>query len=370
MLNNRFSHIGLSLLITLLSLIPAQILHADPIFLHQGYKVHNLVSDPSFLGGADHQDSDLVNAWGIAFNPDAVVWVNDNGTGKSTLYNGKGEKQGLVVTVPPSAPTGIVFFGGRNDFIVTADSKSAPSSFIFSTEAGTIASWASVAGTTAVEMVNNSATGTVYKGLALSTDGQRYLLYATDFHNAKVDVFDGKFQPVSLGIDAFKDPKIPAGFAPFGIQAINGVIFVTYAKQDKDAHDDVPGPGLGFVDAFDANGILLKRVAAHGKLNSPWGLALAPANFGKFSNHLLVGNFGDGSIIAFDLTNPSIFGGTKLRQTDGSPLIIDGLWGIGFGNGLHNLDTNALFFTAGPNGENNGLFGRIEAVSGHSGIDN
>lgn len=365
MLHNHFSKISLSLLVTLLTLMSVQTLYADPIFLQNGYKVHNLVSDPAFVGGADHQDSDLVNAWGIAFNPDGVIWVNDNGSGKSTLYNGKGEKQNLVVTVPPSGPTGIVFFGGKNDFMVTADSKSAPSSFIFATEAGTIASWASITGTTAVEMVNNSATGAVYKGLALSADGQRYLLYATDFHNAKVDVFDGKFQPVSLGTDAFKDPKIPAGFAPFGIQAINGVIFVTYAKQDKDAHDDVPGPGLGFVNAYDANGILLKRIAVRGKLNSPWGLALAPTDFGKFSNHLLVGNFGDGSIIAFDLTNLSLFGGRQLRQTNGDPLIIDGLWGIGFGNGLRDLNTNALFFAAGPNGENNGLFGKIEAVSGH-----
>lgn len=370
MFNNRLSTISLSLLVTLLSLMSSQALHADQNAQHNGYNVHKLVSDPG-LSGADHQDPDLVNAWGIAFNPDGVVWVNDNGTGKSTLYNGKGDKQNLVVTIPspssPSSPTGLVFFGGSRDFLVT-DSK-VPSRFIFATEDGTIASWAPTLGNTAVEVVNNSSkdssNGAVYKGLALAADGQRYLLYATDFHNARVDVFDGKFQPVPLNADAFKDPQIPAGFAPFGIQAINGVIFVTYAKQDDVAHDDVAGPGLGFVNAYDANGILIQRVAVRGKLNSPWGLTLAPSNFGEFSNHLLVGNFGDGSIIAYDLDKQP-HAGKELRQTDGKPIIIDGLWGISFGNGLNSLDTNAMFFTAGPNGEQNGLFGRIEAVSGNS----
>jgi uncharacterized protein (TIGR03118 family) len=215
-------------------------------------------------------------------------------------------------------------------------------------------------------VVNNAAEGAIYKGLALSADGDRYLLYATDFHNAKVDVFDGNFLPVSLDADAFIDTTIPSGFAPFGIQAINGVIFVTYAKQDDDQEDDVAGPGLGYVNAYDASGHLLQRVAERGKLNAPWGLALAPANFGKFSNHLLVGNFGDGAIIAYDLNKHLPHPGTRLRQTDGSPIHIDGLWGISFGNGLEKQDTNALFFTAGPNDEANGLYGRIEAVAGHS----
>ena len=362
MFNNRLSNISLSLLVILVSLMSSQALHADQNSQHNGYNVHNLVSDrPS---GADHQDTDLVNAWGIAFNPDGVVWVNDNGTGKSTLYDGKGVKQNLVVTIPSPSPTGLVFFGGSRDFLVTG--SKVPSRFIFATEDGTIASWAPILGNTAVEMVSkDSSKGAVYKGLALTADGQRYLLYATDFHNARVDVFDGKFQPVSLSANAFKDPQIPAGFAPFGIQAINGVIFVTYAKQDEAAHDDVAGPGLGFVNAYDANGVLIQRVAVRGNLNSPWGLALAPANFGEFSNHLLVGNFGDGSIIAYDLDKQA-HDGKKLRQTDGKPIIIDGLWGISFGNGLNNLDTNAMFFTAGPNDEQNGLFGRIEAVSDNS----
>jgi len=362
MFNNRISNSNLSLLITLLCLTLSQALYAaDQNAQQNGYQVHNLVSDPAFTGGADHQDPDLINGWGIAFNPDGVFWVSDNGADKSTLYNGKGEKQNLVVNVP--TPTGLVFFGGGKDFLLPAPNDSVPSRFIFATEGGTIASWAAVLGSDVAEQVNNSSTGAIYKGLTLSADGQRYLLYATDFHNAKVDVFDGQFQAVTLGKDAFKDPKIPSGFAPFGIQAIHGVIFVTYAKQDSDAHDDVPGKGLGYVDAYDANGVLLRRIVSHGKLNSPWGLALAPADFGKVSNQLLVGNFGDGTIVAYDLNKQSHNEGTYLSQANNKPINIDGLWGISFGNGLNDQETHTLFFAAGPNGEKNGLFGRIEAVS-------
>jgi uncharacterized protein (TIGR03118 family) len=368
MLNNRFSNIRLSLLITLLSLVATPVLYADQHSDQMGYQVRNLVSN--IQGKADHTDTDLVNAWGIAFNPDGVVWVNDGGTGKATLYNGDGVKQGLVVTIPGPAdgskPTGIVFFGGSKDFKINDN----PSRFIFATETGRIAGWAPVPQspppTTATEVVNNSVEDAIYKGLALSADGNRYLLYATDFHNAKVDVFDGTFKPVTLDAKAFKDPQIPSGFAPFGIQAINGVIFVTYAKQDANQEDDVAGAGLGYVNAYDASGHLLQRVAGGGKLNAPWGVALAPANFGQLSNRLLVGNFGDGSVIAYSLDQHRHNPGTRLRQTDGSPVHIDGLWGISFGNGLQKQATNALFFAAGPNGEADGLYGKIESVSGHS----
>ncbi|MDD5580179.1 MAG: TIGR03118 family protein [Methylobacter sp.] len=375
MLNNRFSNFSSSLLITLIFLMSTGISYAAPGFQLTGYRVHNLVSD--IPNEADHMDPDLVNAWGIAFNPDLYVWVNDGGTGKSTLYDGNGIKQSLVVTIPgssgqPSKPTGIVYFGGNSDFKVTANGTTASSRFIFATEDGTISGWAPSTGTTAIEVVPNlePENGPIYKGLALSADGIRYLLYATDFHNGKVDVFDGKFQPVSLDVDAFTDPKIPTGFAPFGIQAINGVIFVTYAKQDDDKEDDVAGPGLGYVNAYDASGHLLRRVAARGKLNAPWGLALAPADFGKFSNHLLVGNFGDGAIIAYDLNNHFYNPGAKLRQPNGTPINIEGLWGISFGNGLKQQPTNVLFFAAGPNDEANGLYGKIEVVSDHSDDNN
>ena len=376
MLINHFTFVRLPLLVTLLSLVATQNLYADKKSNPMGYQVHNLVSN--IQGKAGQTDQDLVNAWGIAFNPDGFVWVNDGGTGKSTLYDGEGAKQGLVVTIPGPAsgskPTGIVYFGGNSDFIVKTNpgdpnEKGAPSRFIFASENGSVAAWAPTVGTqpppskTAFEMYH-STTGAIYKGLTLSADGERYLLYATDFHNAKIDVFDGKFQPVSLDAKAFKDSEIPSGFAPFGIQAINGVIFVTYAKQDENQEDDVAGPGLGYVDAYDASGHLLLRVAAGGKLNAPWGVAMSTA-FGRFSNRLLVGNFGDGSIIAYNLNHYFHNQGTKLRQTDGSPIKIDGLWGISFGNGLKKQATDALFFAAGPNGEADGLYGKIEVVPGN-----
>ncbi len=363
MLNKILKKLSLSLILALLFSATPQMSYAE----HQSYTVHNLVSNIS--GMANQTDADLVNAWGIAFNPDGFVWINDNGTGKATLYDGDGNKQDLIVTIPgpttgePSKPTGIVFFGGNGKFLINNN----PSRFIFATEDGTISGWAPVQGspppTVSTQMVNNSASGAIYKGLALDTDGTRYLLYATDFHNARVDVFDDAFHPVTLDSTAFKDPKIKPGFAPFGIQAINGVVFVTYAKQDDptDAHDDVHGPGLGYVNAFDASGHLLQRVASGGKLNAPWGLAMAPANFGRFSNRLLVGNFGDGSVIAYSGTHHH--SGSRLLQSNGAPLKIDGLWGLSFGNGLKNQATNALFFTAGPNDEADGLYGKIEAVS-------
>ena len=362
MLNNNLKNLCLSLAAALLFSTTSHEAYAD----QQGYRIHNLVSN---MPGAAEQkipDPDLVNAWGIAFNPDGFVWVNDNGSGKSTLYDGDGNKQRLIVTIPSptsggqSKPTGIVFFGGSKKFLINNNE----SRFIFATEDGTISGWVPPA-TVSTQIVNNSSTGAIYKGLALNTDGTRYLLYATDFHNGKVDVFDDAFKPVTLDSTAFKDPKIKPGFAPFGIQAINGVVFVTYAKQDDptNAHDDVHGPGLGYVNAYDASGHLLQRIAAGGKLNAPWGLAMAPANFGRFSNRLLVGNFGDGSVIAYNLIHNHHHNGSRLLKSNDTPIQIDGLWGLSFGNGLRNQPTNALFFTAGPNDEADGLYGKIEAVS-------
>ncbi len=366
MLNHHFQKTSLSLLVTTLFLASPQILNADQTPRPSGYGIHNLVSNVP--GKALHDDPSLINAWGLAFNPDGVVWVTANGTGKSTLYNGNGEKQGLEVAIPgpangePGKPTGIVFFGGGRDFKINGN----PSRFIFATEAGSIAGWAPVPlappPTIATEVVNNAARHAIYKGLALAADGERYLLYATDFHNAKVDVFDGTFQPVSLGAKAFKDSTIPPGFAPFGIQAINGVVFVTYAKQDGNQEDEVDGAGFGYVNAYDTGGHLLHRIAARGKLNAPWSLALAPDNFGKFSNHLLVGNFGDGTVVAYDLNKRPQDPGKILGRTNGSPIRIPGLWGIAFGNGLQKQATNDLFFAAGPNHEANGLYGKIEAI--------
>ena len=322
------------------------------------YVQHNLVSD-GFIP-ADHMDPNLVNPWGIAFNPwsFSFVWVANNGTGVVTIYDGLGNKQPLEVTIPGGSPTGIVFSDSLTDFVVTQGASSGPARFILASEGGFITAWspnfASI--TSAVQVVDNSASGAVYKGLALAADGTRLLLYATDFHNNKIDVFDSNFSPVTLA-GGFSDSKIPSGYAPFGICNLNGNLYVTYAKQDQARHDDVPGEGHGFVNVFNANGNLLRRLASRDHLNSPWGLAIAPADFGHFSNHLLIGNFGDGTINAYDIEKGNFKG--QLRQAKGKMLAIDGLWSISFGNGLQNQPTNVLFFSAGPDHENHGLYGTI-----------
>jgi uncharacterized protein (TIGR03118 family) len=336
------------------------------------YVQRNLISD-GFVAAEQPPDPNLVNAWGIALSSTSPMWVADNGTGLSTIYDGNGVPRSLVVEIPTptdpngGTPTGIVFNGSAS-FSVTgtaADGSTVTgfSHFIFATEDGVIAGWPG--GTRAFVGVDNSVTtGAVYKGLALvslNADGTDQRLYATDFHNARVDVFDNMFAPVTtLPADAFTDPQLPPGYAPFGIQAIGGNVFVTYAKLEAGSDDEVAGQGLGFVDVYDANGGLLSRVASRGLLNAPWGVALAPAGFGKFSNSLLVGNFGDGSIIAFDTKNFTPQG--PLHGQDGRVLHIDGLWGIAFGNDHNDQPSTTLFFAAGPDDEHHGLYGRIDVA--------
>jgi uncharacterized protein (TIGR03118 family) len=260
------------------------------------------------------------------------------------------------VSIPGGRPTGIVF-NGSNDFVVSKGGVSGPARFIFATEGGTIAAWApSVDPTNAITVV--PASGAIYKGLALGGDGTRFLIYATDFHNGKIDVFDKTFSPVSLP-GGFAD-SIPDTFAPFGIQNLGGSIYVTYAKQDKEREDDVHGRGEGIVNVFTAGGNFVRRIAKGGPLNAPWGLAIAPADFGGFSNMLLIGNFGDGTINVFDLSRGRFVG--QLSTADRRPITIPGLWGLAFGNGLLGQPTNALFFAAGPDDEGHGLYGRIDAV--------
>jgi uncharacterized protein (TIGR03118 family) len=337
----------------------------DSAAAHQFYRAHALVSDGAIP--ADVTDPNLVNPWGLAFNPNAVVWVADNGTGVSTLYDGAGARQSLVVKIPPAKigdglghPTGIVF-NSSTDFVVSKGGTSSASLFLFASEDGSISGWApSVDLEHAVRAVDRSAQGAVYKGLALGGDGASHLIYATDFHNGNVDVFDAHFVKVNRP-GAFQDHSLPANFAPFGIQNVNGDIVVTYAKQDSQAHDNVDGPGLGLVDVFDARGNLIRRFASRGALNAPWGVAMAPASFGQFGGALLVGNFGDGWINAFDPVSGKYLG--ALRDAAGKAIHTDGLWGISFGNGVAGQASNALYFAAGPAGESHGVYGVIRAVS-------
>ncbi|HKA05429.1 MAG TPA: TIGR03118 family protein [Acidimicrobiales bacterium] len=331
------------------------------------YLVHNLVAD--LAGVADHTDPNLVNGWGVALNPFGPAWVADNGTGVATVYDGLGNPAlvpdgtgklvPLVVQIPGGAPTGIVF-NGSNDFVVSRGGLSGPARFLFASEAGIISAWApAVDPTHAIVVVDNSLGGTVYKGLALAGDGTRLLLYATDFHNRRIDVFDKTFAPVTTA-GGFVDNNVSDTFGPFGIQSVGGSIYVTYARRDKAGHDDVPGRGEGILNVFSASGVLVARLAKGGPLNAPWGMALAPANFGTFSNHLIVGNFGDGTINTFDLSRGRFDG--QLARPDGTPIVIPGLWGLAFGNGVSNQPTNVLFFAAGPDDEQHGLYGRIDLL--------
>ena len=329
------------------------------------YLQTNLVSDVPGL--AQITDPNLVNSWGIAHPPTGPWWVADNGMGVSTLYNGTGVPfpigSPLVVTIPPppggsppATPTGIVF-NGLPEFDVTPGQ---PARFIFVTEDGTISAWnPAVDPTNATLKVDNSP-GAVYKGATIARNGGADFFYVANFRGGTVDVFDSNFNPVMLGSNAFMDTKIPAGFAPFNVQNINGKLFVTFASQDAQKHDNLNGPGLGYVDVFDPDGDLLMRLK-HGKwMDAPWGITLAPSDFGKFSEHLLVGNFGSGQIAIFDPENGNFQG--FLRGLNGKPIVIDGLWGLGFGNGANAGPANSLFFAAGINDEQHGLFGSITPI--------
>jgi uncharacterized protein (TIGR03118 family) len=332
------------------------------------YLQTNLVSDQA--GMAAHTDPNLVNPWGISLAPSGPFWIADNGTGVSTLYDGTGATQAPpVVTIPtraggtaPSTPTGTVF-NGSADFVVGTGATAGPAEFLFDTEDGTISGWnPSASATSAILEVDNSASGAVYFGLAIgnnSTNGN--LLYAPNFNTGNVDVFDKNFKAVNLGANAFKDPTLPAGFAPFGIQNIGGNLFVTYAKQDATKQADVAGAGNGFVDVFDTSGNFVRRVASGGALNSPWGLAIAPSNFGTFSNDLLVGNLGDGLINVFDPNTGAALG--QVQNAQGTPIQIPGLWALTFGNGAGAGATNTLFFTSGPGHYAHGLFGSLTVTT-------
>jgi uncharacterized protein (TIGR03118 family) len=302
-------------------------------------------------------DKVLVNGWGLAATSTSAWWTTNEASDTSALYSGTGRKQALTVSVP-GGPTGIVAYTGRG-FRVSGGGASDPARFIYACEDGRIRAWTPTVprgwSTQSVIAVDEAAKGAIFRGVAVA--GNR--LYATDFHNARVDVFDGNFKPASLPAGAFTDPHVPKGFAPFGIQAINGDIVVTYAKQDENAEDDVPGKGLGFVDVFDPEGTLVERLDDRIVLNAPWGVAIAPASFGRFGGALLVGNFGDGTINAFSPTTGRFIG--SLRDAHGRRIRIDGLWGIQFGNGVLAQDTSALYAAAGPADESHGTYSVIRA---------
>jgi uncharacterized protein (TIGR03118 family) len=316
------------------------------------YVVHALTSDKA--GVADNQDTNLVNAWGLAAGPTSPWWVADNGSNLSTLYDATGKPLPLVVSVP-GAPTGTVFNGTAGAFPVNG----AAALFIFDTEGGTILGWNS--GTSAAQEVDASPSGAVFKGLAIATTPAGPRIFATDFHNGAVDVFDANWKPVRHA--GFTDRSLPRRYAPFGIQAIGNRIFVTYAKQQAHSDDEAHGQGLGLVDEYDLRGHLRARVAKHGRLNAPWGLAMAPAGFGRFSGDLLVGNFGDGRITAYSRRHGRFTPAGQLRAASKKPVKIDGLWALQFGMGAaNNGPKDSLFFTAGPNDEKDGLFGTIRAM--------
>jgi uncharacterized protein (TIGR03118 family) len=350
----------------------------------QGYVQVNLFSDVR-QQRAPQSDTNLVNPWGIAFSPGGPVWVSDNGRGLATLYSihflaqaFPSRTQPLVVRIPRSArseqgataaPTGVTF-NNTSDFVIDNGNTSAPSLFIFATEQGTISGWnfdvdpvnAVVAVDNSSDAVNGLQRGAVYKGIATGNDGVGNFVYVTNFRDGVIEQYDADFNFVDFFTDPTTVPDADTpGFAPFGIQNIDGQLYVTFAMQDHERQDVVKGLGAGFVDVFDLDGRFIQTFASGGTLDAPWGIALAPANFGQLSNDLLVGNFGDGRINAFDPATGAFLG--QMLRRDGTPLAIEGLWGLAFGNGGLAGRKNDLLFTAGIQGQSHGLFGRIRPLA-------
>jgi uncharacterized protein (TIGR03118 family) len=312
-----------------------------------------------------NQDLHLINSWGLARSSTSAWWVSDNHTGFSTLYDGNGSPQKLVVTVPTpkdatgtSAPTGTVF-NPTTSFEV-APGRAAI--FIFVTEDGTISGWnPKVNPTVAIRMVNRPGDA-IYKGLAIAQTAKGAFLYATNFKTGNVEVLDTQFQLVKLSATAFRNPRLPdtVNWSAFGIQNVGGNIVVTYANRQPGDTDEQHGAGLGRVAIFDTDGRFLSELQPGPWMNAPWGIALSPSDFGAFSHRLLIGNFGSGNIHAFNAISGRHEG--QLMDANGEPLFIDSVWALGFGSGTTGL-LNELFFTSGPHDENNGLFGKLSVIS-------
>jgi uncharacterized protein (TIGR03118 family) len=304
-------------------------------------------------------DANAVNPWGLAIGPTSPLWVANNGTSTATLYRGGGSAGAaaivpLVVTVPGGAPTGQAFNGGTA-FLVPGNGQ--PARFLFDTENGDLSVWNGQAGTMAVS-VAHSATA-VYKGLTISNSPFGPLLLAANFHDNAVEVYDGQFNKLAVSDFLFRDWSMPPGYAPFNVSAIGDHVFVTYARQDREGHDEVAGEGRGFVDEYTSFGVLIRRFASRGPLNAPWGMAIAPSSFGRFAGSLLVGNFGDGRINAYDLRSGRLLG--PLRGPDHRPVVIDGLWGLLDGTAVAG-GTDAVWFSAGNDDEAHGQVGLIHVA--------
>ena len=320
----------------------------------QKVNINYLTSDINAV--SPNLDAHLVNPWGMSIAPTGPWWFSDNATGLSTLYDGNGVPQGLVVTIPPASgsgagsPTGTVY-NPTSAFLV----HGIPAAFLFCTEDGTISGW--YAGTTAFIAVNNNLNNAVYKGMTLASVGGNPYIYVANFHAGTVEVYDGNFSPHTFSAGQFTDSSIPSGYAPFNVQLVAGKIIVTYAKQDAAKHDDVPGPGNGYVDIYDMQGNLQIRLAHVLYLNSPWGAVQAPSTFSGFANDLLIGNFGSGLITAYNINTGAWIG--NMLNVANLPVQINGLWGLTFGNGAGGGPTTTLFFTAGYFDEVHGIFGMI-----------
>jgi len=335
----------------------------------QQYKVTGLVADQS--GTAVATDSNLVNPWGLSRSSTSPWWVSDNGTGLSTLYDGTGAAKPLVVTVPTGdpnmsstgTPTGTLFNGGTG-FTIAAGK---PALFLFVTEDGTVSGWNPGVNATSAVITVNTKSASVFKGAAFASlpvpyGGSSTFLYAADFRKGRIQVYDTSFHHVSLLEESFRDEALPHGYAPFNIQNIGGELYVAFAKQDSEKHDEVDGPGKGYVDVFSPFGFLLRRLEHGPWLNGPWGLAMAPGDFGIYSHDLLVGQFGSGQIAAYDPVTGRFL--DLLRDAGNKPISIGGLWGLSFGGDstTGSGPATTLYFSAGSDGEQHGLFGSVTPV--------
>ena len=375
----RFNRIVRIRLIVLIAILASGTPWSRAQAAGNSYLRTTLVADKAGLYSGVHTvDPLLLNPWGIANISGGPFWISDNNSGNASLYDGAGNPIAMLpsVKIPPASitmggsasPTGMVWNGNFLQFLVPSGAAMGNTCiFIFATEDGTISCWAPgnltnpAIVTNAQLIIDNTnssmANSPVYKGLAIGTNNRDTFIYATDFRNNAVTAWNSSFVIDPTLSAAFQDPLIPAGYAPFGIQNLDGDIWVTWAKQDAAKHDPVHGKGFGFVDIFNTNGKLLRRFARGGVLNAPWAAVRAPYKFGQFSNDILIGNFGSGKVNAYDSRTGVLL--DRLRDSTGKAIIIDGLWALVFGGGALGTNSGVLYFTAGPNGEADGAFGTL-----------